>query len=211
MAMDVSELWGREFEMVKDGLSEDQVVSYVNELTSENEMLTQRQQRVPALTRLAEKTVTEAEKLAEEIKKEATDEAKAETAKIVAEAEAQADKKAAAKRNEIVTIAAKEAENIKTNAEREAELIVERRRQSIEPELKSMLQVVHDQLLSDLKSLNQQVAPMGEEFERKLTQLAEQTGIPTEDPVSVPREDNLTHGSGSETDDGSLSGSTDQR
>ena len=71
MSKDVTELWGREFNIVKNGLSEDQVVSYVNQLVSEHDMLIQRQEHLSSLTKLAEKTVAEAEKLAEEIKTEA--------------------------------------------------------------------------------------------------------------------------------------------
>ncbi len=210
MAKDFTELWGRKFEIVKNGLSEDQVVSYVNELISEHEMLVQRQEHLVSLTKLAEKTVAEAEKLAEEIKREATDEAKTEAARVVAEAEAQAEQSAEEKRNEIIATATKQAEDIKASAEHEAELMIDRQKKKVYPELQSMVKAVYDQLLSDLQSLNKQVAAMGKEFESKLTQLAEQAGTPAEIPVSAPREDTLTLSSDSEASVGSISDTLDQ-
>ena len=210
MAKDVTELWGHKFEVVKNGLSEAQVVSFVNELMSEHEMLIQRQEHLSSLTKLAEKTVAEAEKLAEEIKKEAADKAKDEASKIVAEAEAQAQQSAEEERAEIMAKATKQAETIKANAERETELILDRQRKRIQPELKSMVQRVYDRLLSDLESLNKQAAAMGEEFERKLSQLAEEVGAPTEVLASVPQEDNLTRAPSSEAGVESISDTLDQ-
>jgi len=210
MAKDFTELWGRKFEIVKNGLSEDQVVSYVNELNAEHEKLSQRQEHLVSLTKLAEKTVTEAEKLSEEIKREAAEEAKSEAAKLVAEAETRAEQSAEEKRSEIIASATKEAESIKTNAEREAEQIVERQKKKIYPELKSMAQVVYDQLLSDLQNLNKQVAAMGEEFERKLAKFAEETGTPTEARVSVPPEDSSAPHPSSGDDVESISDTLDQ-
>ncbi len=87
---DVIELWGREFNIVKSGLSEAQVVSFVNELVKQHDLLIQRQEHMAALTQLAERTVTEAGKMAEGIKKQAAEQAAAEAQRLTAEAEAAA-------------------------------------------------------------------------------------------------------------------------
>jgi vacuolar-type H+-ATPase subunit H len=92
---DVVELWGREFNVVKSGLSEAQVVSFVNDLVKQHDVLLQRQEHLSALTKLAERTVTEAEKLAEGTKQETLNQAKSEAAKIVAEAQSAAQSEAA--------------------------------------------------------------------------------------------------------------------
>ena len=175
MNKNVAELWGREFNIVKNGLSQAQVVSFVNELVSEHDMLIQRQEHLSSLTKLAERTVSEAEKLAEETKKEAVEHAKAEASEIIAEAEARAQQIIEEKQAEIIATATEQAETIKANAEREAELLLDRQRKEIQPELKAMAQRVYNQLLSGLESLNKQVIAMGEEFERDLSKLTEQT------------------------------------
>ena len=87
----VTELEGREFKIVKKGLDKAQVAAYINELVrqrdeliSERDMLVQREEHMLSLTKLAERTVIEADKLTEEIKREAIEQAKAE-AKIEAD------------------------------------------------------------------------------------------------------------------------------
>ena len=175
MSKNVAELWGREFNIVKDGLSQAQVVSFVNELASEHDMLIQRQEHLSSLTKLAERTVSEAEKLAEETKREAVKHAKAEASEIIAEAEARAQQIVEEKQAEIIAMATEQAETIKANAEREAELLLDRQKKEIQPELKAMAQRIYNQLLSGLESLNKQVIAMGEEFERDLSKPTEQT------------------------------------
>jgi F0F1-type ATP synthase membrane subunit b/b' len=132
---DVVELWGREFNIVKSGLSEAQVVSFVNDLVKQHDMLLQRQEHLATLTKLAERTVTEAEKLADETKREAADQAKAEAAKILADAEGHAKDEAARiiteaearaqqifkeKEAEVMAAATEQAEAIKSDAEAQA-------------------------------------------------------------------------------------------
>ena len=175
MSKNVAELWGREFNIVKDGLSQAQVVSFVNELASEHDMLIQRQEHLSSLTKLAERTVSEAEKLAEETKREAVEHAKAEASEIIAEAEARAQQIVEEKQAEIIAMATEQAETIKADAEREAELLLDRQKKEIQPELKAMAQRIYNQLLSGLESLNKQVIAMGEEFERDLSKPTEQT------------------------------------
>jgi|WetSurMetagenome_2_1015567.scaffolds.fasta_scaffold32932_1 cell division septum initiation protein DivIVA len=87
---DVVELWGREFNLVKNGLSEAQVVSFVNDLAKQHDVLLQRQEHLVTLTKLAERTVSEADKMADEIKQEAQKQARVDAAKIISEAEASA-------------------------------------------------------------------------------------------------------------------------
>jgi vacuolar-type H+-ATPase subunit H len=85
------ELAGWEISKVKDGgLDEDQVVSLINDLISQRDQLAQRTEHFTSLTKLAERTVTEADKLAEEVKAEAVEQAKTETTRLMAEAEAKA-------------------------------------------------------------------------------------------------------------------------
>ncbi len=136
---DVVELWGREFNVVKNGLSEAQVVSFVNDLAKQHDVLLQRQEHLTALTTLAERTVTEADKVAEEIKAEAkkqaqeqaakiaadaAESAKSETAKLLAEAQAQAEKTAKEKEDQALDAADKLVAELKRSAEGEAKRIV---------------------------------------------------------------------------------------
>lgn len=129
---DIVELWGREFNIVKNGLSEAQVISFVNDLAKQHDILLQRQEHLAALTKLAERTVSEADKLADELKQDAKKQAKNDTGKMIAEAEASAKNESAriiseaeAKAEQLIkekeahamTAAAEQAEAIKSTAE----------------------------------------------------------------------------------------------
>ena len=196
MSKNVTKLWGREFNIVKDGLSEDQVVSFVDELVSTHEMLIQRQEHLSVLTKLAERTVTEAENLSEEIKREATDRAKAEASKIIAEAEDRAKAEASRiiteaearaqqiveeKQAEAMAIATEHAEAIKAKAKHEAELLLGDQRKRVKSELSNFVHQLYNQLLSELESLKQQVVALEAESEHKLSQSAEETSIVTKE------------------------------
>ena len=192
----IVELWGHEFSLARNGLDEAQVVPFVNELISEHDLLLQRVEHLATLTKLAEKTIVEADKLAEEIKKEAVDEAKTEAEAILAKADEQAQQLIEEKRTEIITTATEEAEAIKANAEREVELLIAQQRGRIQPEIRNVAQQLYGELLSQIEELMQQVKASEVEFEHKLSQPLEQASAvqieeepsPTQTPVDLPQE-----------------------
>ena len=67
------ELGGYEFRRVSNGLDEAQVKSSINKLISQRDKFRQHAEHLSSLSKLAEKTVAEADKLAEEIKTETKD------------------------------------------------------------------------------------------------------------------------------------------
>ena len=167
---DVVELWGREFKKVKSGLDEEQVVSFVNELMNEHKTLLERAEHLSSLTKLAEKTIVEADTVAKQLQKEAEDRAKAEANTIIAKAEEQAQKVVQEKKAEAVAMAKREAEAIKANAQQQVELLLEEKAKSIQPELKEIAKHLYGELRSKLESLKQQVVASEEEFNHKLSQ-----------------------------------------
>jgi vacuolar-type H+-ATPase subunit H len=87
---DVVGLGEWELRRVKDGLDEAQVTAIINDLLSQRDALSQQTEHLSSLTRLAEKTVTEADRMAEEMKQEALEQAKTEATTIVTEAQGRA-------------------------------------------------------------------------------------------------------------------------
>ncbi len=167
---DVKQLWGRDFEIVKEGLDESQVASVVAELVGERDMLLQRQEHLLSLTKLAERTIAEADKLAEDIKRGVEEEAKTKATKVLAKAEQEAQEIMAQKRSEILAAANAEAQAIKDSAQQEAELIVAQHKQRVQEELKEMAQKLHGQLVSELKRVTEQAVALQGEWESKLSQ-----------------------------------------
>ncbi len=173
------ELGEVKFTRVKNGLDEAQVASSINELINQRDKFRQHAEHLSSLTKLAEKTVAEADKLAEEIKAEAKDQAKAETSATIAKAEEQAQRISEEKRTEILNIATEQAEAIKTEANQEAELLLKNQKEKIQLELSNLAHQLYSHLLSELESLKQQVVGLEERFEHKLLHPAEETSAVT--------------------------------
>jgi len=136
---DVVELWGREFNVVKNGLSEAQVVSFVNDLAKQHDVLLQRQEHLAALTALAERTVTEADKLAEEMKGQAKKQAQEQVAKIIAEAEGSAKSEASRILAEAQSLAEKAAKEKEAQALAAADKLTGELKKAAEVEAKRVI------------------------------------------------------------------------
>ncbi|MGB2884882.1 MAG: hypothetical protein WBC47_04765, partial [Dehalococcoidia bacterium] len=71
----VTEVWGQKFQIVKNGLDEREVLSFVGSLIDQNNEYAEKLEHFDALIRLGESTVIEADKEAGRIKTEAKEEA----------------------------------------------------------------------------------------------------------------------------------------
>lgn len=161
----VIELFGHTFEKVKYGLDEEQIVSFVKQLIDERDALIKRQEHVTSLTRLYERTISEADDLAEEIKKEAEEQAQAGAKAILGEAEEQAQQIIEEKRSEAVAL-----------AQKEVEALLKREIAAIQSQLRDTAQRLCDEMLSQAESFKQQAAVFEEKFEEKLSELEMVTG-----------------------------------
>jgi F0F1-type ATP synthase membrane subunit b/b' len=176
----VIELGGCEFRRVKHGLDEAQVTSFINEIIGQRDVLMQREEHLSSLSKLAEKTVAEADKLAEEIKAEAIEQGKAEANAIIAKAEDEVQRMIEEKHAEILNVANEEAATIKAEAGREAQLLLEKQTKTIQDELRNLVYQLHSQLVSEIDSLKQQAVALGTVFEEKISQVVEDTS-----PVTI--------------------------
>jgi vacuolar-type H+-ATPase subunit H len=148
----IREIWGRKFKIVKNGLDEAEVFSFIGGLIDQNNALASKLEHLDSLTKLAERTVIEANKQAQSIKKEGEEKANASAASIIAEAEEKARKEidriasegerkarqsaqekiAAAEQQgqSMLTAAEEKAESIKANADDEANRITAEAKQN---------------------------------------------------------------------------------
>jgi hypothetical protein len=178
------QLWGRDFDIVKEGLDESQVAMFITELIGERDELLQRQDHLASLTKLAERTIAEADKLAADIKKEVEEKSQAQAAMILAKAEKEAQELMEQKRTEILDVANKEAQAVRAEAQQEAEAIKARAKQEVERllsqqqqrvqrETKEMAQKLHGQLLAGLKDITEHAVALRGEWESKLSESVE--------------------------------------
>ena len=130
----IRELWGRKFKIVKNGLDEAEVFSFIGGLIDQNNALASKLEHLDSLTKLAERTVIEANKQAQSTKKEGEEKANAGAASIIAEAEEKASKeidritsegerKARQSAQEKIAAAEQQAQSMLTAAEEKAESI----------------------------------------------------------------------------------------
>ena len=164
------EIWGREFKKVEEGLDKAEVVSFVNELTKKHEALLKRAEHLSSLTKLAEKTIVEADNVAKQVQEEAEERAKAEANAILSKAEEQAQKLIEEKRAEALARVNREVEAIKVKAQEQAEALLEEKTKEIQPELRNNAKRLYGELLSQLENLKQQVVNLEEELDQKLSQ-----------------------------------------
>jgi cell division septum initiation protein DivIVA len=167
---DAFELWGREFKKVDGGLDKGEVVSFVNELMKKHEALLDQAEHLSSLTKLAEKTIVEADNVAKQVQTEAEERAKNEAKKIFAEAEEQAQQIIEEKKIEALARANREAEAIKAKAQQQAATMLEEKIKEIQPELKNNAKRLYKELLAQLDSLKEQVAGLESELDDKLSE-----------------------------------------
>jgi len=166
----VVELWGHEFKKATEGLDKSEVVSFVTELMKKNETLLKHAGHLESLTKLAEKTIVEADDVAKQVHTEAKEKAKAEAKAILAEAEEQGQKIIEEKKAEALAKANREAEDIKAKAQQQAEKLLEEKIKEIQPELKGNAKTLYEELLTQLENLKKQVVTLEEELDHKLAE-----------------------------------------
>jgi cell division septum initiation protein DivIVA len=169
----IVELRGHKFKRVKNGLDKDQVASFIDELISERDKLAKSHDHLESLTRLAEKTISEADRLAEQIKKEAEEKAEAESAAIIDQAKEQAQKIVEEKEYEAVEIANEKAKAIQSEAEEKVALLLDNERAKINDKLSNFVNQHLSHLLEEMERLKQQVISAQEDWENNLFQSGE--------------------------------------
>lgn len=167
---DVVVLAGREFRRAKNGLDEEQVISFFNELLAERDRLLQSFEHIASLNRLAERAVVEADKLATQIKTEALEQAKAESAAILDKAKEEARQVSERKITEAVRLANEQANAIKAKAQEEAAKLLENEKNKIRAELRSLVNQQFHYMMEELENLKQQAAALQVDFDNKLSQ-----------------------------------------
>jgi cell division initiation protein len=184
----VIELWGREFKKAGEGLDQGQVESFIEELMKKHDALLKRTEHLTSLTKLAEKTIVEADAVAKQVRSEAEEKAKAEAKVILSEAEEKARKLAQEKRAEALAKVDQEVKAVRARAQQEAKKMLEEKTKEIQPELRKSVKRLYGELLSQLENLKQQVVALEKELDQKLALPLEKTNAAPEETSQADRE-----------------------
>lgn len=167
-----------EFNIVKEGLDEEQVVVFVENLTEQHRA----SQRASAdtLSTLIKKAVTEAEQIAASIKMRAQTEAEDEATKIIEKARQEAEEikksaEAAAQKDaeDIISAADRKAELTEIETKQKIELVLLRAREDMEEAIRRDYKQAHSRLLSSLQELINQGQDIARELKDKREKLWE--------------------------------------
>ena len=157
-------LWGQEINVVKGGLAEEQVISFVAELLGKYRDLATRQEHFLSLGALSERAAGEADKLAESARARAREEAAAETTNTVVQARQRAEEMVATAKKTAQEVTRTEADSllqaarrkaaiIETEAKQRSQLYLIKAGEAIEDELKRERNEGYEQLLSALRNV----------------------------------------------------------
>ncbi|MFC1899363.1 hypothetical protein ACFLXP_03425 [Chloroflexota bacterium] len=151
-------LWETEFNVVKNGLNEEQVVSFVNNLMEQHRAA--QQTSTDSLRSLLKTAVTDAEQIAASIKTKAQNEAEAESVNIINNAKQQdqeikrkARLEAKKDSDDIISVANKKAEITEVEAKQQALLFLLRAREEIEQEVREEYRRAYSRLAYSLQDL----------------------------------------------------------
>lgn len=193
------ELWGQKFSIVKKGLDKSEVAPFVDEIIKERDQLLKHSEHFNSLTKLAERTVAEADGLAEEIKREASEKGREEAEGLISKANEQAKQIVEEKRAEIVSSANEEAKVIISRAKEEVKQLVEDYKEKIQPEIKNITKQLYNQLVNQLDGFRQQTVTARDNFVRRLPEMIKDIGkIPIsqdsggKSPVDLPKKSEST-------------------
>ena len=119
-------LWGKEFEVIKNGLSEEQVVGFVSELMDKYRALSEQKDHFVTMGTISERAAIEADKAAADVKARARQEAEAEAGRIIAEANQKARETVVSAVKKAQDAAKKETEDIMQVANQRVQDVLDR-------------------------------------------------------------------------------------
>jgi hypothetical protein len=157
------QLWGRDFSLVEGGLSEEQVIRFVNDLIArQRAQLEQNSESWPQT--LSKRILAETERDAANLRIRAKREAEAETTRLITEARMEAQRVISDARQEARATAEQEARSVmeaatqrahlaETHALQKAHLFLIRARQEVEERLASETKESYGRLMASLQDL----------------------------------------------------------
>ena len=172
---------GKEFTVVPNGLSSEEVWSLVDELVKRNEEL-EKQVTLPPMTGYVERLMEELARMEESIKQEAKRDAESEANMIYAEARRNAQEIILSAKREANDLATREAEGILSEAKKradivegqirvQAQLLLAKARNQIEDHIKQESSAAYNRVLTALNAMLIEAEKAESEWKQRTTQL----------------------------------------
>lgn len=158
------QLWGKDFDLVDEGLAEEQVAGLVNDLIRKCRALEEQQKYFLSLGSLTERAAIEADKVAAVTKARVKGEAEAEAARIMAEANQRSQEMMVEAKKAAQEVTQQEVQNVlqavlrkaaitELQAKQQAQLFLIRSREAIEGDLREEVKEAYNRILYVLQDL----------------------------------------------------------
>jgi hypothetical protein len=189
-------LWGREFSVAELGLSEQEIVSFVEELLKQNRELKERADSTGVMGDYVQRVMGELQQVEETIRVRAQMDAEAEAARIVADAQRQAHDTIVRAQTEAIEMAQKQADAILVEARRKAEiaegqiriqaqLMLSRARDQVEHHIQKEGEIVYNRMLASITQIVEEAQRLSIDWKRQTSNLWQGSG----DALSLGRGD----------------------
>ena len=176
------ELWGQKFDRVKGGLSQEQIIQYVEDLEKKHQAELKQQAESATPHGVLNRIITLAEQEADALRSQAKQDADVESARIISEAKQKAQEVLTSSKQEARVLSKEEVRNILKAANDEAEIIKSeakhvaqsmdiRVRENVQKEITSDIMESYYQLLYSLQDLITVANNLEAEWKRKIAQL----------------------------------------
>lgn len=186
-------LWGRKFDIVKNGLDEMQVIAYVEELHARYSQPGGTEEYVDSLRRIAEELLEDADRMATEIKERAEKESKEKALEIIIQAERQ--KRAIEEDSQRIHQLSREeaAARIEEAGEKAEQDMAQVKKKAAE-KLKNDIGMIHKRLISNLTDLAAEVRALEAKWEGFTLDVLEDTADSSAEKLAdIQRKDDNAH------------------
>ena len=195
------ELWGREFSVAERGLSEQEIVSFVEEILKQNKELEERADSTGGMGDYVQRVMGELQQVEETVRVRAQVYAEAEAARILADAHRQAHDTIVSAETEAVEMAQRKADAILAEARRKAEiaegqiriqaqLMLGRARDQVEDHIQKEGEIVYNRMLASIIQIVEEAQRLSIDWKRQTANLWQGSGdtlsLATGDLTSSP-------------------------
>ena len=185
----VDQISGRNLREAIGQLDDRQIFSLIQQLIDERETLLRRQDHLTSLSRLWERTISEADDIAKQVKDEAKQQAESEAQSIVAEARKSAEELLKQRQAEAVVVAQKEIHTVAIELKQDLDAFSVKSVEELQLRLDETAKQAAEAARAYIDALRAQFATFSQELDRRLSTLeasASQTAtIATPEPLTA--------------------------
>lgn len=182
----LDQISGRNLREAIGQLDDRQIFSLIQQLIDERETLIRRQDHLASISRVWERTISEADDVAKQVKEEAKQQAESEAQSIVAEAKKSAEELLKQRQAEAVVVAQKEIHTVAVELKRDLDGLSTKSVEELQQRLDETAKQAAEAAKAYIEALKAQFATFSEELDRRLSTLEASASQVTAEATAQP-------------------------